>query len=181
MDKLKQWIAFTVLGVFAVLAAGWFLLVSPKRADADALGQQAASQVTANSTLQTQLAVLKSQAKNLPQQQAQLAKVAAKIPDNPAEPALIRALDSAATAAGVELVSISPSLPTAAAAPAVTVPVAPGAAKAVPKVGAPVAAAGAGSTEQWPWHCPQSRWNALADCSPPRSSCPGSPTCAASC
>ena len=147
MDKLKQWIAFTVLGVFAVLAAGWFLLVSPKRADADALGQQAASQVTANSTLQTQLAVLKSQAKNLPQQQAQLAKVAAKIPDNPAEPALIRALDSAATAAGVELVSISPSLPTAAAAPAVTVPVAPGAAKAVPKVGAPVAAAGAGSLQ----------------------------------
>lgn len=142
MDKLKQWIAFTVLGVFAVLAAGWFLLVSPKRADADALGQQAATQVTANSMLQTQLAVLKSQAKNLPQQQAQLAKVAAKIPENPAEPALIRALDSAATAAGVELVSISPSLPAAAAAPAaVTVPVAPGAAKAVPKAGVPVAGA----------------------------------------
>ena len=148
MDKLKQWIAFTVLGVLAVLAAGWFLLVSPKRADADALGQQAAAQVTANSMLQTQLAVLKSQAKNLPQQQAQLAKVAAKIPDNPAEPALIRALDSAATAAGVELVSISPSLPAAAAAPAAaTVPVAPGAAKAVPKVGAPVAPAGAGSLQ----------------------------------
>lgn len=148
MDKLKQWIAFTVLGVLAVLAAGWFLLVSPKRADADALGQQAATQVTANSMLQTQLAVLKSQAKNLPQQQAQLAKVAAKIPDNPAEPALIRALDSAATAAGVELVSISPSLPAAAAAPAAaTVPVAPGAAKAVPKVGAPVAPAGAGSLQ----------------------------------
>lgn len=142
MDKLKQWIAFTVLGVFAVLAAGWFLLVSPKRADADALGQQAATQVTTNSMLQTQLAVLKSQAKNLPQQQAQLAKVAAKIPENPAEPALIRALDSAATAAGVELVSISPSLPAAAAAPAaVTVPVAPGAAKAVPKAGVPVAGA----------------------------------------
>ena len=148
MDKLKQWIAFTVLGVLAVLAAGWFLLVSTKRADADALGQQAATQVTANSMLQTQLAVLKSQAKNLPQQQAQLAKVAAKIPDNPAEPALIRALDSAATAAGVELVSISPSLPAAAAAPAAaTVPVAPGAAKAVPKVGAPVAPAGAGSLQ----------------------------------
>ena len=147
MDKLKQWIAFTVLGVIAVLAAGWFLLVSPKRADADTLSQQAAKQVAANGTLQTQLAVLKSQAKNLPQQQAKLAAVSAKIPDNPAEPALIRALDAAATAAGVELVSISPAQPaavTAAVAPVAPVP-APGAA-AAPKVAvaSPAAAAGAG-------------------------------------
>ena len=148
MDKLKQWIAFTVLGVIAVLAAGWFLLVSPKRADADTLSQQAAKQVAANSTLQTQLAVLKSQAKNLPQQQAKLAAASAKIPDNPAEPALIRALDAAATAAGVELVSISPAQPaavSAAVAPVAPVP-APGAA-AAPKVAVAspaAAAAGAG-------------------------------------
>lgn len=127
MDKLKQWIAFTVVGVLAVLAAGWFLLVAPKRADADTLNQQAATQTTANSGLQTQLALLKSQAKKLPLQQAKLAAVAAKIPDNPAEPALIRALDSAATAAGVELVSIAPGQPTAAVVPGAAGVVVPGA------------------------------------------------------
>ena len=138
MDKLKQWVVFTVLGVFAVLAVGWFLLVSPKRADAEALGAEAATQNASNSTLQTQLAVLKAQAKNLPQQQAKLAAVAAKIPDNPAEPALIRALDAAATAAGVELVSIAPSQPVASVAQPAA-PVAPVAAGGVRP-----AAAGAG-------------------------------------
>ena len=34
MDKLKQWVALTVVGALAILAAGWFLLVSPKRAEA---------------------------------------------------------------------------------------------------------------------------------------------------
>ena len=136
MDKLKQWIAFTVLAVVAVLAAGWFLLVSPKRADADTLSQQAAVQVTANSTLQTQLAVLKSQAKNLPQQQAKLSAVAAKIPDNTAEPSLIRALDAAATAAGVELVSIAPAQPVAVVAPATVAAPVKGAAGAAPQAAA---------------------------------------------
>ena len=127
MDKLKQWIALTVLGVFAVLAAGWFLLVAPKNSEAADLDTQAAAQVSANSILVTQLAYLKSQSKDLPKQQARLAAIAAKIPDNPALPALLRALSTAAAAAGVELVSISPAAPaafTGALAVGVTVPVA---------------------------------------------------------
>ena len=128
MDKLKQWVALTVVGVFAVLAAGWFLLVSPKNSEAADLETQAGAQVSANSVLVTQLAFLKSQAKDLPKQQARLAAIAAKIPDNPALPALLRALSNAAASAGVELVTIAPaapaafigprSAPTAAAAPA---------------------------------------------------------------
>jgi Tfp pilus assembly protein PilO len=111
MDKLKQYVVFTVLGCLVVLAAGWFLLVSPKRSDAAALRTSAASQVSANSQLQTQLQVLKAQAKALPKQQAKLAAVAAKIPDNPALPGLIRALTGASVSAGVELVSVTPGTP----------------------------------------------------------------------
>jgi Tfp pilus assembly protein PilO len=111
MDKLKQYVVFTVLGCLVVLAAGWFLLVSPKRSDATALRAQADTQVTANSQLSTQLQVLKAQAKDLPKQQAKLAAVAAKIPSNPALPALVRALTSAATSAGVELVTMTPGPP----------------------------------------------------------------------
>ena len=126
MDKLKQWIAFTVVGVLVVLAAGWFLLVSPKRSEAADIALQATEKQSANQGLQTKLALLKSQAKGLPAQQAKLAVVAAKIPDNPALPALIRALDAAAASADVELVSLAPAAPAALAAAPVAAPVAAG-------------------------------------------------------
>lgn len=139
MDKLKQWIALTVVGVLAVLAGGWFLLVSPKHSDAAALRSQAAQQVSANSALQTQLAMLKAQAKNLPAQQAKLAAVAAKIPDNPALPTLVRALTKAADDTGVELVSLAPGQPTPVGGAATARAVAPG--------GAVAASGGAGQLQ----------------------------------
>jgi hypothetical protein len=66
MDKVKQFVALTVVGALAILAAGWFLLVSPKRTEASDLREQAATQQSANAGLETQLARLKSQAKDLP-------------------------------------------------------------------------------------------------------------------
>jgi Tfp pilus assembly protein PilO len=117
-SKMKQWVALTVVGCLAVLAAGWFLLVSPKRSTAAQVRDEVTSQNSTNSGLQTQLAMLKAQAKTLPAQQAKLARVAAKIPDNPALPALIRALSKAADDANVELVSMSPAAPVAVAAAA---------------------------------------------------------------
>lgn len=146
-SKMKQWVALTAVGCLAVLAAGWFLLVSPKRSDAAAIRDEVASQDSTNSSLQTQLAMLKAQAKTLPAQQAKLALVAAKIPDNPALPALIRALSKAADEAGVELVSMAPGAPapvTAAAAPATGLPATSPVAGSGAAVGAK--AAGVGST-----------------------------------
>src|SRR3954453_21945429 len=125
MDKLKQYVIFTVLGCLLVLAGGYFLLVSPKRSSAADLRTQAATQTTTNQQLEGQLEVLKAQAKELPKQQAKLAAVAAKIPDNPALPAMVRALTTASQSAGVELVSMTPGTPAAlAAAPAVSTPTA---------------------------------------------------------
>jgi type IV pilus assembly protein PilO len=141
MDKLKQWVLLTVVGCLAVLAAGWFLLISPKKAEATDLVAQTAAQEAANDGLRTQLQVLKAQAKDLPKKQADLARVATKIPDNPAMPSLIRALTAAATSAGVELISVTPGVPVAVEAPVGAAPVAPAAAQAVP---APAAAAPAG-------------------------------------
>lgn len=124
MDKLKQWVALTVVGCLAIVAGGWFLLVSPKRQHATELRQAAAIQVDANNALETQLVQLKAQARDLPKEQAKLAAVAARIPDSRAMPALIRALNKAAKSSGVELVSVSPSSTTlVAAASLATVPV----------------------------------------------------------
>ena len=127
MDKLKQWVGLTALGVIVLMAAGWFLLISPKRSEAADISLQASDKQSSNQALQTKLALLKSQAKGLPAQQAKLSVVAAKIPDNPALPALIRSLDKAAASADVELVSLAPSAPAALVAAAPTAPVAAGA------------------------------------------------------
>jgi Tfp pilus assembly protein PilO len=144
MDKLKQWVALTVVACLAIAAAGWFLLVSPKRAEAATLRQQAADQVSKNAAQRTQLQVLKAQAKDLPKEQAKLAAVATKIPDNPALPALVRDLLDAASGAGVELVSITPGQPALATAATPAKPVAPATGAAAPA--APAAAAPAAAT-----------------------------------
>ncbi len=114
MDKLKQYVAGAVVLSLAILLLGYNFLVSPKKSAAAELRAQTESQASANAVLRTKLAALKAQAKDLPKEQAKLAAVAAKIPDNPALPSLIRALTSAGIAAGVELVSLTPGTPTAA-------------------------------------------------------------------
>src|SRR4051794_31600468 len=113
MDKMRQWTMLTVVGVVAVLGAGWFLAVSPQRHHAAQLRSQAASQQSANSQLQSRVSQLQQQQKGLPAQQRRLNQIATKIPDNPALPALIRQLSAAADGAGVDLVSLSPATPTA--------------------------------------------------------------------
>ena len=125
MENLKQWVALTVVACMGIMAAGWFLLVSPKRTEAAELREQAASALGQNAQLETQLQVLKAQAKDLPKEQAKLAAVKTKIPDDPAMPTLIRALLEAADSSGIELVSITPGEPQLVAAPAPAAPEAP--------------------------------------------------------
>ena len=145
MDKLKQWVALTVVGCLAIVAGGWFLLVSPKRQHATELRQAAAVQVDANNALETQLVQLKAQARDLPKEQAKLAAVAARIPDSRAMPALIRALNKAAKSSGVELVSVSPSSTTLVAA-AASLAAAPLAVPAAAPPARPAAAPPAGTS-----------------------------------
>src|SRR3954452_8947094 len=119
---MKQWVALAAVAALVILAGGWFLLVSPKRSDAAALREQADNKARSNQVLTTKLAELKAKAKELPAQQAALAAVASKIPNNSAMPTLIRALNAAADDPGVELVSMAPGAAqaVAAAAPAAT-------------------------------------------------------------
>jgi Tfp pilus assembly protein PilO len=113
MEKMRQWTVLTAVGVFAVLAAGWFLMVSPQRSHAADVRAEVASQETTNSQLQARLAQLEAQKKGLPGQQRLLDQIAAKIPATPELPALIRQLSTAAQAAGVDLVTLAPAQPAA--------------------------------------------------------------------
>lgn len=113
MEKMRQWLLLTALGVVGILAAGWFLLVSPQHSHASSLRTQAASEQQSAAGLQSQVAQLKQQAKGEVAQQRRLAQIANQIPDNPQLPTLIRELSTAAHKAGVTLMSLAPSQPTA--------------------------------------------------------------------
>jgi Tfp pilus assembly protein PilO len=132
MDQLKKWVTLSVAASVLILAAGWFLAVSPKRSEAADIRDQAAQQISSNATLETQLQMLRTQAKDLPKEQAKLAAVAAKIPSDPALPSLVRALIEAADASGVELVSVAPGTPELVAVAAPAPPPAPADGQAAP-------------------------------------------------
>lgn len=111
MTQTTRWSVGTAAVVALLLAAGWFLLVSPQRSDAAKLQQQAAATQTANAALEVQIQTLKAQQKQLPKMQAQLAEVRTEIPETPALPSLIRSLSDAAKAAGVHMESLAPANP----------------------------------------------------------------------
>jgi Tfp pilus assembly protein PilO len=130
MSLTRRWSLLTAVLILGILAASWFLLVSPKRADATDLRNQATKQQSNNAALAQQLNELKAQSLDLPKQKAELAVLAKEIPDNPALPNLIRDLTAAGKKVGVQVASMKPGSPTAVA---VAVPVAPVA--AVPATG----------------------------------------------
>lgn len=121
MTDTRKWSAIAAVLVVAIFAAGWFLLISPKRSDAAALRTAAASKASANTQLEEQIKMLQEQQKDLPQQQAVLAGLRGRIPNNPALPSLVRDLTEAGRKAGISIDSMSPQVPVA----LVTSPVAP--------------------------------------------------------
>jgi Tfp pilus assembly protein PilO len=112
MTKTRQWTAFTAVAVLVVFAAGWFLLVKPQRSHASDLRSQTLTQQQQNQQLLSQISALQAEEKSLPAQQAALQKFGTEVPDNPAEPTLIRQLSASANGSNVDLVSITPGTAT---------------------------------------------------------------------
>jgi Tfp pilus assembly protein PilO len=123
MSMTRRWSLLTAVLIVGILAASWFLLVSPKRSDAAVIRGKAAAQQASNDALVQQLNVLKAQSLDLPKQKAQLAVLRKQIPDNPALPSMIRDLTAAGKKVGVQVLSMKPGNPTAVLA-AAPVPVA---------------------------------------------------------
>lgn len=111
MTKLRQLWLLTAIGSLAVLALGYFLLVSPKAGEAAALREETQTQETMNRQLQAQIDQLNAQKKDLPKMQAELEEFETLVPGNPAMPAFLRMISDAADRTGVELESVTPNLP----------------------------------------------------------------------
>ncbi|MGH8880359.1 MAG: type 4a pilus biogenesis protein PilO [Stackebrandtia sp.] len=119
MTMTRKWSLLAAVVVIAILAAGWFLAVAPKRADAQAVRGKVTKQEVANQQLQQQIQALKAQALDLPKQRARIAAIRKQVPDNPALPRLIRDLSGSASKAGLSLDSLAPATPVAVVAPTV--------------------------------------------------------------
>jgi Tfp pilus assembly protein PilO len=141
MSMTRRWSLLTAMLIVGILAASWFLLVSPKRSDAATLRASATEQKAKNDQLVQDLNQLKAQSLDLPTQRAELDVLGKQIPDNPALPTLIRNLTAAGKKVGVEVVSMKPSTPVAAV---VTAPV-PVAAPATTTEGGTTSTADAGA------------------------------------
>jgi Tfp pilus assembly protein PilO len=111
MTQTRRWVAITSVAALVILAAGWFLLVKPQNSKKSSLHAQTTAQQQANQVLMTQNAALQAEQKQLPQQQLILQKFSTEVPDNAAEPTLLRQLSSAANGAGVDLSAITPGAP----------------------------------------------------------------------
>jgi Tfp pilus assembly protein PilO len=122
VEKTRQWTILTAVGTLAIIAAGWFLVASPQHKHAKDLRAQATNMDASNAQLQSQVQVRRNEQSGVAVEQRKLDKIAQQIPDNPALPTLIRQLSAAAQAAGVDLVSLSPSAPAAATGGAAAAP-----------------------------------------------------------
>jgi Tfp pilus assembly protein PilO len=124
MTRIQQWAAGTVVALLVIVAAGWFLAISPQKHKVSSLGAQSAAQEQVNNGLHVKLTELTAQMSAVPSEEAAVAAVTQKIPNDPAMPDYVRTLTTIAGQTGVELVSIAPGAPAAVTVAAATVPAA---------------------------------------------------------
>jgi Tfp pilus assembly protein PilO len=110
----------------ALLAAAWFVLVSPTRAKASQTATQANAAQASLAVKQAQLQTLLRQQKNLPAATAELAALKARVPADLALPALLRDISATATSTHVDVTTVSPGAPTPVTAGSVTGKAVPG-------------------------------------------------------
>lgn len=109
----KMWVAGAAVLALAVLAGAWLLLIDPtmtRAADDTAAAEQQRQQ---NDLLQLEITKLSEQFTHLDEYKAQLAELRLEMPVTGDGASITRELQSLATAAGVTITSVAPSVPVA--------------------------------------------------------------------
>jgi Tfp pilus assembly protein PilO len=101
------------IGILLVLALGTLLLVRPKQQAVAEARADRNSAIAESQALRDQVRALESLKDNAAELRAQAGLAKAEFPSTPGLPALVDALQDAASQAGVDLVSITPAAPKA--------------------------------------------------------------------
>jgi type IV pilus assembly protein PilO len=107
----RETVVIGVLVMVLVIVAGWFFLIKPTSSKVSNLKKQAAEQEQTNEATRNQIAVLEGQKKQLPADEAELSKLAQRVPSSVELPSLLRQMQQAAEDSGVTLVGITPTQP----------------------------------------------------------------------
>jgi Tfp pilus assembly protein PilO len=127
LNTMSLRLKLILLGVAAVfVAAGWYLIVyHPSQKHLATVRAQVTAKKQEVATLESQLAHLQALEANAPKLQALLARYSAALPSDPNLPQFILQMNDAATKAGVDWISVAPSLPAAPSASGTAAPGAP--------------------------------------------------------
>jgi Tfp pilus assembly protein PilO len=106
----KIWIAGTAALCAVIVLAGWFLLISPKNAEAADLRSQTESTIVTNEQHEVRLAQLKADFAQLPQHKAELAAIQKAMPAEAQLAALTRELTALEAGSSTTLMSITPGV-----------------------------------------------------------------------
>ncbi|MDC7120792.1 hypothetical protein OMK64_04510 [Cellulomonas fimi] len=109
--KKRTWIGGTVFVALVIMAASWFLAISPTLAAASELRDQAEQTREFNEMLELRVAKLAADFAKLPEYRAELDQIRTQVPADALLSDYIRQLDAIATARGVTITAISPGTP----------------------------------------------------------------------
>lgn len=111
--KKSTWIGGTLVLALLLVAASWFLAISPVLASTSEVRDQTAQTEAQNIQLGKQVTQLKADFEKLPEYKAELAALQVKIPTDAMLTDYLRQLDTIAVAHAVTLTSIAPNVPQA--------------------------------------------------------------------
>jgi Tfp pilus assembly protein PilO len=107
----RLWIVAGAVGTVILVAATWFLLISPTRGRTDDLGRQAADARVALIRQRRDIAALAQKAAQLPRYQATLRSLQAALPADSGVPNFLRYLQESDDAVDVTVTGLSVSAP----------------------------------------------------------------------
>ena len=113
LNKTRAWIAGALVVSLLLAVAAWFLLISPKRAEAAESREMTVAAQSQNEQLRAEIEQLKQEFAKLPQYEAELAAIRRALPEQDQLNVLTRELEAQAGAANVQLFSVAPGTPTA--------------------------------------------------------------------
>ena len=122
--KRSTWIGGTIFVALVIVAAAWFLAISPMFAAAAESRAQAESTRQENQLQELKITQLKADFAKLPEYKAELAAIRGQLPADAELSAYLRQLNEIAAARSVVITSIAPAAPVA-FVPAIPVVVAP--------------------------------------------------------
>jgi Tfp pilus assembly protein PilO len=137
-NRKVLWSLGTAFLCLILLAAGYFLLIDPRRSKATDLHDAALASDSQATVLQVQIAKLMSQAAELPEEKRKLEEITTQLTSDAGLPVFVRQMQGIAATAGVELTAITPVTPAqvvtdeAAATPDASSTAAPGALIGIP-------------------------------------------------